>query len=181
MIQNSNKDLYAVRGTSVVRWGKDQTGTVTYNINNQGFRSDRDYDWPPHYAFFGSSSIFGIGVNYTDLLVNQFDDAQNYGLAGKYLNKESLENLKNFVATPLYYNNTQIVFFWIDRPGQEYIDQLIPEANDLCDNILHISQGVKYTGAVNLMPHIDLDVSGTQPGVKTHKLWANTIKQCLKK
>jgi len=180
MIPNNNRALYAVRGTTVTRWGKDQTGTISYKINNQGFRSNVDYDWSPKYAFFGSSTVFGIGINGQDLLVNQFDNAHNYGLAGDYLNCESLENLRAFVASPLY-QNTQIVFFWIDRLGIEKIEQLIPVANSLAKNILHISQGVKYEGAVNLMPHIDLDISGTQPGVKTHKLWAKTIRLCLNK
>ena len=180
MVPNNNKALYAIRGTTVNRWGKDQTGTISYNINSHGFRSSVDYNWAPRYAFFGSSTVFGIGVNDQDLLVNQFDNAHNYGLAGKYLNCESLENLRAFTTSP-FYQITQIVFFWIDRPGIEQIDQLIPIANSLCNNILHISQGVKYAGAINLMPHIDLDVSGTQPGVKTHRLWAKTIKLCLNK
>ena len=180
MIQNSNRPLYDVRGTTVACWGKDQTGTITYNINSQGFRSDNDYTWIPNYAFFGSSAVFGIGIDNKDILVNQFDRVQNYGLAGNYLNCDSIENLKNFIASPLY-KNTQIIFFWIDRPGQEDINKLIPQANKLCDNILHISQGEKYSGAINLMPHIDRDVSNTHPGVKTHQLWAKTIKLCLKK
>jgi hypothetical protein len=180
MIQNSNKPLYDARGTTVTRWGKDQTGTITYNINNQGFRSNTDYTWSPSYAFFGSSTIFGIGVENKDILVNQFDKAQNYGLAGQYLNGDSIENLKNFIASPLY-KDTQIIFFWIDRLGKEDINELIPQTNNLCDNILHISQGEQYPGAINLMPHIDRDVSQTQPGIKTHQLWAKTIKLCLKK
>ena len=180
MIPNNNKALYAVRGTTVTRWGKDQTGTISYTINQQGFRSRVEYDWAPRYAFFGSSTVFGIGINDQDLMVNQFEDVHNYGLAGDYLNVESLENLRAF-ATSTLCQNTQIVFFWIDRPGQEQIDKLIPVANSITSNILHISQGKKYTGAINLMPHIDLDTSGTQPGIKTHKLWAKTIKLCLNK
>ena len=180
MIQNSNKPLYDVRGTAVDRWGKDQTGTITYNINNQGFRSDTDYTWTPSYAFFGSSAIFGIGVDNKHILVNHFDKAQNYGLAGNYLNCDSIENLKNFVASPLY-KDTQIVFFWIDRPGREDINELIPQANKLCNSILHISQGNRYPGAINLMPHVDRDASQTHTVVKTHQLWAKTIKLCLKK
>ena len=115
-----------------------------------------------------------------NILVNQFDLSQNYGLAGEYLNRESVDNLRNFVNSSQF-NNAQIIFFWIDRPGQEDISHLIFEVNSFCSNVLHISQGVKYPGAINLMPHIDLDVSGSQPGIKTHKLWADTIKLCLKK
>jgi hypothetical protein len=180
MIQNSNRPLFDARGTTVTQWGQDQTGTVMYTINNQGFRSHQEYNWVPTYAFFGSSTVFGIGIDDNDLLVNQFTNAHNYGLAGNYLNGESLENLKNFVASSLY-NNTQIIFFWIDRLDKEDINQLILQADELSSNILHISQGAKYSGAINLMPHIDFDVSKTQPGIKTHQLWAKTIKLCLKK
>jgi hypothetical protein len=40
--------------------------------------------------------------------------------------------------------------------------------------------GNKYSNAINLMPGIDLDVSGTHPGIKSHFIWAKTIKLLLK-
>jgi len=174
MIQNSNKFLFDARGTTVTRWGKDQTGTINYKLNNQGFRGDQDYDRSPSYAFFGSSAIFGIGINNKDILVNQFDNSQNYGLAGEYLNQDSITNLKNFLKSNLY-TNTRIVFFWVERNNED-IPTLVKYIDALAPNVLHISQGPQYPGLINLMPQIDQDVSNTHPGPQTHRLWANTIK-----
>jgi hypothetical protein len=42
-----------------------------------------------------------------------------------------------------------------------------------------LTSGQKRQGAINLMPHVDDDVSGTHPGPKTHNMWAKTIKLLL--
>jgi hypothetical protein len=178
MLYNTNKLLYQIRGQTVDKWGKDQTGAIKYKINNYGFRSSKEYDWVPDYAFFGSSSVFGIGVDEDKCLVSYFDNAQNYGIAGNYLNNDSVVNLTNFVNSPIY-NNTKIIFFWTERAQHEDIACLIDQVNQVVDHVIHISQGKKYPGAINLMPQIDFDVSNTHPGPKTHKLWAKTIKLLL--
>ena len=179
LFNNSNKPLYDLRGQTVSTWGKDTTGSVKYTINNQGFRSSIDYAWSPKYAFFGSSSIFGIGVSEEQTLVAQFNQAQNYGLAGNYLNQDSVVNLENFLNSSIYNDSIKIVFFWIERPGQENIQELISYINSFNKGVINISQGNKYLQAINLMPHIDRDISGTHPGPKTHLMWAKTIRLLL--
>lgn len=175
MILNCFEPAYNARGQTVDKWGKDQTGLISYRFNNQGFRSDSDYNWTPDWAFFGSSVIFGVGIPVQHILASRFRNSHNYGLSGAYMNHHSVTNLQNFIASPYYSPNTQIVFFWIDRPGEEEIPPLITQVNLMVPNVLHISQGQKYEGAQNLMPHIDSDVSGTHPGPATHKLWARSV------
>jgi len=125
---------------------------------------------------FGNSSIFGVGVNEDQILSSQFNNSQNFGLAGEYLNKDSVTNLENFLSSPLYNRKVKIAFFWVEREGQEDIGKLITYVNSLDKNIINVSQTKKkYSGAVHLMPSIDSDVSRTHPGPKTHKVWAKTL------
>jgi hypothetical protein len=121
----------------------------------------------------------GVGVAQENLLVSKFENAHNYGLAGGYMNHHSITNLKSFLNSSLYSTKTKIVFFWIERPGEENLDELLAEVNLLGQDILHISQGDKHTGMINLMPSVDYDVSKTQPGIKSHAIWARTIKLLL--
>jgi hypothetical protein len=179
-IINCFDPAYQTRGQTVIAWGKDQTGQVEYTFNNQGFRSDTEYDWQPDVAFFGNSIIFGIGLPKEFVLTSQFTHSHNYGLAGTYLNKHSVENLRRFVEQGFCKLSIKIVFFWIERPGVENIPELIKQVDNLCPNVLHISSGNKYPGCINLMPHIDRDASGTHPGPKTHAVWAKAIKLLLR-
>jgi hypothetical protein len=161
----------------VNRWGKDQTGLIEYQFNQQGFRHVQDYNWKPSIAIFGNSIVFGVGVNYSDILCNLLPDTQNYGLSGTYMNHHSVTNLKEFISSDLYSNSVKIVFFWINR--DEPIEDMIQDVNLAAPNVLHISSGIERTGAINLMPSIDYDVSGTHPGTLTHRMWARTIKLLL--
>jgi hypothetical protein len=175
--------MYDQRNCLIYKWGKDQTGKIEYHINSQGFRSRFDYNFVPQYAFFGSSSLFGIGVQELKILVSYFDKSHNYGLAGKYLNIDSVYNLESFIQSKIYDPNTVVVFFYInrDREGIEFIPDIYSKVIDLGHkNIIHISQGEKYPCILNLMPAIDFDISKTHPGPKTHALWAKTIKLIAK-
>jgi hypothetical protein len=174
MIENCYQFAWQRRGQTHNQWGKDATGLIQYVINNQGFRSPVDYDSSPDWAFFGNSIVFGVGVPWHQILVSQFSNSQNYGLSGQYMNHHSVTNLKKFVDSPLFDPKTQIVFFWIDR--DEKIESMIQEVNSIVPTVLHISSGQKRSGAINLMPHIDFDVSRTHAGPKTHAMWAKTIK-----
>jgi hypothetical protein len=174
VIRNCFEPAWQHRGQKVTQWGKDQTGRIEYQFNNQGFRADQDYTTVPDYAFFGNSIVFGVGIPLHQTLVAQFPNSQNYGISGVYMNHHSVTNLKNFVSSELYRPNTHIIFFWIDRI--EPIEKMIEETNVWCHNILHISSGAKRKGAINLMPNRDQDVSGTHPGPSTHTMWAKTIK-----
>lgn len=167
-----------LRGQTVDRWGKDQTGLIKYQINKQGFRHTNDYTWKPSIAIFGNSVVFGVGVDYSKILCNLLPNTQNYGLSGNYMNYHSVTNLTHFVTSDLYSLDTKIVFFWIDRENEAINDQ-IQQVNQIVPNVLHISSGTKRPGAINLTLPIDRDVSGTHPGPNTHRVWAKTIKLLL--
>lgn len=177
MIQNCYDFAWQRRSQTLRQWGKDSTGLIEYQINDQGFRSPTNYTTVPDYAFFGNSIVFGIGVEQSLILTSHFENSQNYGLGGEYMNHHSATNLEQFVASKLYSDRTKIVFFWIERP--EPIDHMIESINKTVPGVLHISSGPKRRGAVNLMPSIDEDVSGTHPGPRTHSMWAKTIKLLL--
>lgn len=177
---NCFQPAFSARGSTVNKWGKDSTGLIEYRFNNQGFRSDIDYNWVPEFAFFGNSSVFGVGVDQNQTLTTYFPKSHNYGISGIYLNWHNVVNLENYVNSPFYNHQVKIVFFWIDRVT-ENIDEMIQYVNTLAPEILHISSGSKKENAINLMPHIDRDVSQTHPGPKTHRLWARTVDLLLKK
>jgi len=179
-VTNCYDPAYQVRGQTVTAWGKDQTGKISYKFNEQGFRSDSEYDWSPDIAFFGNSIVFGVGIPKEQILANLFPHSQNYGLAGTYLNRHSVENLQRFVEQGFCQPFTKIVFFWIERPGIENIPELVDQVNQLHQGVLHVSSGEKYAGCINLVPSIDADVSGTHPGPNTHKIWARTIELLLR-
>ena len=176
-VNNCYDPAWQHRGQTVNRWGKDRTGLIEYQFNNQGFRNVQDYNWKPSIAIFGNSIVFGVGVDYPDILCNLLPDTQNYGLSGIYKNHHSVTNLKEFISSDLYSSSVKIVFFWIDRA--EPIEDMIQDINQATPNVLHISSGIKRAGAINLMPSTDYDVSGTHPGPLTHRMWARTIKLLL--
>jgi hypothetical protein len=180
MIDNCFAPAFEARGTTVDKWGKDQTGLVQYRFNNSGFRSDFEYTAPPEYALFGASAVFGVGIPLEKTICALLPNCQNYGLGGNYYNHHSVANLKNFIHSPLYRRDTKIVFFWIDRPGVEDIESMITEVNSICPDVLHINLGAKVPGAITLFSHVDQDVSGTQPGPRTHAKWAKTIELLFK-
>lgn len=177
MIENCYDFAWQRRSQTLRQWGKDSTGQIEYTINDHGFRSPHNFVSVPDYAFFGNSIVFGIGVEQPRIMASQFENSHNYGLSGHYMNHHSVTNLERFVASTLYSLHTQIVFFWIDR--DEPINRMIELINQRVPRVLHISSGQKRPGAVNLMPHIDLDVSGTHPGPNTHSMWAKTIQLLL--
>lgn len=179
MCNNVCYPLFEQRNKTLSGWGKDTTGKINYSINNQGFRNQKNYDFIPKYAFFGSSSLFGIGVDEKDILVSYFPDSQNYGLAGDYLNIHSIENLENFLKSSIYRPEVKTVFFWVERDNENIIE-LSARIRKMSPATLQISQGKKYINLINLIPQVDSDVSGTHPGPKTHKIWAKSIKLLFK-
>lgn len=179
MIENCFCPAWQSRGKTVTKWGKDQTGLIEYQINQQGFRSPTDYLQKPNWAFFGNSIVFGVGVPWSQTLVSHFESAHNYGLAGDYMNHHSVTNLQRFLDSALYSPTTKIVFFWSDR--NEPIDHMINQITQWVPGALHVSAGQKRPGAINLLPQIDTDVSGTHPGPKSHTIWAKTLKAFFNK
>jgi hypothetical protein len=174
-VDNCYQPAWQNRNQTVRTWGKDQTGLVEYQFNSQGYRNSANYDWPAQWAFFGNSIVFGVGVPEKQILTSYFEQSQNYGLSGSYMNHHSVTNLANFVKSACCAPNTRIVFFWVDRE-QEDIASLISQVKTIAPHCLNISSGQQRAGAINLMPHRDWDVSGTHPGPLTHQMWAKTIK-----
>lgn len=158
------------RGSTVTAFGKDTTQSITYTFNQQGFRSNFDYVRPPKYAIFGPSLIMGIGVDVSKIATAYFQDCQNYGVAGKYTNHDILNNIRNFADSELYSTFTKLAVVWTDRDVdqlEEYYEQLIDldMVHFFCADVLDRPRCYKF------IKTLDLDASGTHPGMLTHKVF----------
>jgi hypothetical protein len=168
-IKNTISGVWEQRGKTLCRYGKDQTGKITYRFNNQGFRANRDFDFIPSYAFFGCSLVFGIGVSLENTFANLFGNSHNYGLGGQYLNQDSYQHLQKFLLMPWYKDEIKIAVFWTDRDADN-LDRYYQQLKQ--PNILHFFCGkvLPYDQCYQMMPNLDLDVSGTHIGPKTHMI-----------
>ena len=173
-ITNRIPRMYDLRGQSVDRMGKDTTGKIQYQFNNQGFRSDRDFDFVPDWCFFGCSHVFGIGVPYEQIFASKFSNSHNYGVCGDYDNKHIQETIQQFVNSELFSPHTKMVVFWTDRDS----DLL----ESYCENLWHLnmkfffcSPPLPHKNCHKMIPNLDLDVSGTHMGPKTHEFLYRTI------
>jgi hypothetical protein len=119
---------YALRGESITCYGSDFRGCVTYNFNNQGFRSDFDYELtdPDHLLVCTGSSI-GTG--------HGLDIEQSFGhitasALGKKLwnlgqgcfrssNQTMLEQIEFLVGTQLKIDYYVVQFTHINRMGSK--------------------------------------------------------------
>lgn len=160
--------MWQNRSSRVQTFGKDQTGTVDYCFNSQGFRSNVDYDFVPEYAFFGCSIVFGIGVPQKDIFAGQFNSVHNYGLASNYTNTDCFNTIEQFVKSKWYNQETKLAVIWSDRDQDllpTYIEKLQPYRmiHFLCDNQLTLDN------CHTLKSNFDYDASNTHPGPKTHK------------
>lgn len=155
-------------GCAVNKFGQDQTGNIVYKFNKQGYRSDVDFDFVPDFAFFGCSLVFGVGVPVDKTFAYLFDKSQNYGMAGHYSNSDIFESLKNFLERPGHSLATKIAVVWHSRDPhnlEPYYQHLAPH------KILHFFCGnpLPYKLCYPMIPNLDLDVSGTHFGPKSHR------------
>lgn len=176
-ITNHLPGMIANKGTTVDKFGRDQTGIIKYKFNAQGFRSDRDYDFEPTVAFFGCSLVFGIGVQYQDIFSSKFGQSHNYGLAGYYHDEDILSTVKQFIE--LGYAHIPKIVVWKNQTGHittQHIDDLKDQKiyHFFCYNPVNASSCYK------MIPQIDDDASGTHLGPRTHNLFAKMICQLLK-
>jgi len=177
---NLLENFQRLKNKKVTNLGLDQSGKIEYAINNQGFRSFKDYVDSPDYAFFGCSLILGIGVNQNNIISSYFENSHNYGLATKYTNQNIHDTVNNFLNSNLYSKNTIFVIVWCDKNDSDNIPEYIKNLNKITNKILNFKVGYKNINSVELLPRqIDTDVSGTHPGPKSHKLWAYYIKKLL--
>jgi len=153
--------------TTVHCFGRDNTNTVSYKFNHQGFRSTVNFDTVPDYVFFGCSLVFGIGVADNLIFASQFPNSHNYGLAGHYNNRDIFSIIESFLK--LNHANVKKVVCWSERNGEllapysEYLSQ---------HNFIQFFCGPTqpFINCYPMMPQVDSDASGTHMGPGTHKI-----------
>jgi hypothetical protein len=156
------------------QFGKDNTGKITYTFNQQGFRSNKNFDFIPKYAFFGCSLVFGIGVPVEQVFSSFFDLSQNYGQAGNYDNDSIFDVINEYVNSAVYSADTKLAVVWTNR-NIENLDRYYHALAEY--NIIHFfcSQPLPYANCYPMLPDIDSDVSGTHMGIKSHEAFYNAL------
>jgi hypothetical protein len=159
---------------TLTQFGKDTTGKITYTFNLQGFRSNKDFNFIPEYAFFGCSLVFGIGVPIKHVFTSFFDLSQNYGLAGDYNNNSIFDVITQYVKSDIYSPDTRLAVVWTDR-NVENLDSYYHALVEY--NIKHFFCGKKlpYANCYPVPANIDSDVSGTHMGIKSHYVFYKTL------
>jgi len=161
-------------------FGHDQTETINYQFNKQGFRSNVDFNFVPDYAFFGCSSVFGIGVSDKFIFPNMFNRSHNYGVAGNYNNDDIFLIIENYLNSMAYSNSTKKFIYWTNRNTEslDYYSQKLSEQGFIQ---AFCGDKMPYKNCFASFPNIDSDISGTHMGAKTHlityKLLCNLFNQ----
>ena len=174
MIDNQVAGMFCNRNQVTHVFGKDSTGQVEYKFNRQGFRANFDFDFVPEYAFFGCSLVFGVGVPVNQTFAAKFSNYHNYGLAGSYTNKDIMHTLDNFVSSDFYNHQTKIAVIW-HKNNPENLENFY---NSLpTERIIHFfcSNKLPFKNCYSAIKNIDLDVSGTHMGPKTHNIYFKTM------
>jgi hypothetical protein len=167
--------MFKYRGKIASRFGLDQTGSIQYEFNEQGFRGRTNFDTAPKYAFFGCSLVFGIGVQEHLTFPYLFEHAHNYGMAGNYDNHDVMLVLEKFLRSDLHSAETSVVVVWHRRDTECLMDFQEKLRG------YHIRQffcGTPLT-CLDCYPapkNLDTDVSGTHPGPATHFFWYKLLR-----
>lgn len=159
--------------------GKDQTGKIQYQFNSQGWRSEYEYDFVPHHAFFGSSLVLGIGVKQKQIFPSLFESSHNYGLATEYTNQDIVDTILDFVDSEFYSPQTKLAVVWTDR-NPDIIETEWHNFQHL--NITHFFCGTPIPSSCSLpmIKNFDYDVSKTHMGPKTHQIFYKTLCNLFK-
>jgi len=162
------------RGQTLSTFGKDSTGKISYQINDQGFRGAKNFDVAPDYAFFGCSLVFGIGVPEKQTFPYLFENSQNYGLAGQYNNHDVMQVLEKFLQSDLYNNKTHVAVVWHARDS-DCLEDFYFKLKSY--NIIHFFCGkpLNYQNCYPAPPNQDFDVSGTHYGINSHRILWKTL------
>ena len=169
-------------GQTVRQFGIDNAGTTEYRINLQGWRADKAQDFQPKWAFFGTSIVFGIGVELAQAFPSQFASSHNYGFAGEYDNQDIRAFLDKFLKSEFYHEDLQMVVVW--RYLEAYppiLDQYVQELAG--HHMMHFFPDYNV-GAANCFPvfkNIDIDLTGSHMGPKTHAVMARCINDYFRK
>lgn len=171
---NHVSDMYQHRGHTVNKFGLDCTGQIQYCFNQQGFRSNCDFDHVPSAALFGCSSVFGIGVSNNQVTASILHDTYNFGLAGNYTNHDIYQTIERFLNSHLYSQTTKLCVVWTDRDQEclpRYIENLkgVPLYHFFCGETIPGPRHFKF------IKNIDHDVVGTHMGTKTHDLFSRIL------
>lgn len=169
-------------GQTVNCFGIDDSGTTDYRINSQGWRADGTQDFVPDWAFFGTSIVFGIGVDIEQAFASQFANSHNYGFAGEYDNQDIRAFLDTFIHSEFYRPDLRMVVVW--RYIEAYppiLKQYVEELNNY--NILHFfpDHTIQSANCYPVFKNIDTDRSGTHMGPKTHAIMARCINDYFRK
>jgi hypothetical protein len=167
-MNNPVPKMCVYRGKTISQFGRDTTGTIQYQFNQQGFRSDRNFDFVPDWAFFGCSFVAGIGVPIEQTFAAKFNNSQNYGVCGTYSNYVIREIIQNFIDSDLFSPQTKMAVFWTDR-NSELLDKYYHELSHLNIKFFFCGDPLPYRHCYKVIKNLDLDVSGTHMGPNTHK------------
>ncbi len=171
---NHVPSMYNLRAQTVKQFGLDCTGHIDYRFNSQGFRSDVEFDRPPHCALFGCSLVFGVGVNNSDVTASLLQDTYNFGLAGKYNNSDIYQTILRYADSELYSPESKLCVVWTDR-DQEVLPDYVAKLKNI--NLYHFFCGNVVAGdqCFKFVKNLDQDVSQTHMGPKTHKFFAKML------
>jgi hypothetical protein len=179
VVNNVVPGMTTFAGQLVNQFGLDTSGTVNYQFNHQGFRSNKDFDFIPDYAFFGCSLVFGIGIPIDKVFSSFFTNSQNYGVAGIYENTDIFKIVKNFLSSDLYSQKTKIVIVWTERNDTD-LETYYHLLSKYCIHHFYCGKKLSYNNCYAMPPKIDVDVSGTHMGEKTHSFFWKILCQILK-
>lgn len=177
-ITNPVSGMLKHSGSTVNQFGLDSTGVVEYQFNQHGFRSHKDFNFVPDYAFFGCSLVFGIGVPAEKTFAAMFPQSHNYGLAGSYHNSDVFDIVSKFINSEFYHPGVKLVTVWHSR-GAELLASYYQQLANV--DMLHFFCGTPliHGRCYMMIPKHDLDASQTHMGVSTHRIMYKTLCNLL--
>ena len=178
-VTNHIPGMIQFQGQVVDQFGLDHTGTIDYQFNQQGFRSPIDFDFVPDYAFFGCSSVFGIGVAHNHIFPSMFPQSHNYGLAGNYNNDDAFLIINNYLHSSAFSNSAKKFVYWTDR-NTESLDLYSRQLSKLGFIQAFCGDKMPYNNCFSGVPNVDADVSGTHMGTNTHLITYKILCQLFK-
>lgn len=155
------------QGQTVDRFGLDQTGTIAYQFNQQGFRSPVDFDFVPGHVFFGCSSVFGIGVAHDHIFPSMFPQSHNYGLAESYNNDDAFLIIDSYLHSSAFSKSAKKFVYWTDR-NTESLDSYSRQLSKLGFIQAFCGERMPYKNCFAGVPDVDADVSNTHTWVSKH-------------
>jgi hypothetical protein len=168
--------MYDCRGNTVDKFGLDTTGLIQYKFNQQGFRSNREFDFVPDWAFFGCSFVAGIGVSIDQTFAAKFARSQNYGVCGTYNNQHIHKIIQSFLNSKLFSPKTKMAVFWTDRDC-ELLDDYYRALSHLDMRFFFCGASLPHPQCYRVISNLVSDVSGTLMGPKTHEFLYRALCQ----